>query len=163
MAGEWRSTAKGQKISCLKIFPKAFQSVSRAGKSLKHDFSGNCAIKIACRLPLPPWKTFAYSLVSAFLLCAGLVETSSDQTGVALTDGSAAAGSRVQRVFGYRAEWLVSPRRRSWRTHTVQRTDLCIRSTALPETGRTLMALRKVAKHGERVWNVTFLPLPARR
>ena len=92
MAGECRATAEGRKIGGFDSFPKAFQSVSRVGKSLKHDFSGNCAIRIACRLPLPPWKTFAYSLVSAFLLCAGLVETSSDQTGVALKAGSPVVG-----------------------------------------------------------------------
>ena len=94
-----------------------------------------------------PWKTFAYSRVSAFLLCAGLVETSSDQTGVVFKDGSAVAGRAAQRFsriggsFGCRRS-----RRRPEKTRT---SGLVMLSAASLES--ELGTLRKVAKHGERV------------
>ena len=118
---------------------------------MKHDFSGNCAIRIPCRLPLSPENLCIFSLVSAFLLCAGLVETSSDQTGVVLKAGSPVAGSDVQHVFGYRAE-SGSCFEALLLKEACGKADRPLHAeSGLVGHGSTFTALRKVSKHGERV------------
>ena len=58
-----------------------FQSLARLGNTLKHDFSAGCCMFFPSAVAVPPGTAFA-SHLSTFPLAAGLIVTSSDQTGV---------------------------------------------------------------------------------
>lgn len=58
-----------------------FQSLARLGNTLKHDFSAGCCMFFPSAVAVPPGTALA-SHLSTFPLAAGLVVTSSDQTGV---------------------------------------------------------------------------------